>query len=137
MARLFLQLQKAIKAKYISESALDDYPLYHNHAPQNPDYPITIYNIVSAKTSLSMNPSGKPNNYLNTRVSFTVYVNENGEDEANTILEKIEELFNGTTLTLETGHFMCTNKDSENIGFYNSQEKVYGYNQDYIIKIGD
>lgn len=120
-----------------------DYPIYFQRAPSKDGvtevtYPFVIYTLVSDPRDYSMKGDGTaPNKYISARIQFTVYANEDQDTIASTIVSDLEELYDECTdLDVSGYNFMRMNCLGGPIDFYDSQEKVYKYIQDYQVQVG-
>lgn len=117
-------------------SYLSSVPLYLDHAPQNVDYPIITYKVISSPRSWAMNGS-TPFKYANARIQFSVYGNENQLEDCMKITDQLESVFDFIPLTLNNGvTHICTKIMDESVAFYNENEKIWTVVQDMRIRTG-
>jgi len=112
-------------------------PLYFNHVPSEVEYPFVIYNIISSPRFHSMGNSGKAWNYADIRVQFTVFANEDGTTVGRTIVDAINDLYDQASITISGKNFVCCMAEGEGISFFNSEEKVWQFVNDYKFTIGE
>jgi hypothetical protein len=126
-------------------SNITDTPCYLNHIPQTlvngneSQYPCIIFNVISSPRTYSMKDgSGDNHTYSRVRVQFTVFGNEDQQQEAMDISDELENLFKFKSDTLDGDvNWICTHISDQNIKFYEEGEKVWSINTDMIFTMGD
>lgn len=114
------------------------YPLFYDHAPSGTNYPLITYNVISAnKNTVMAGDGGNPLEYVDCRVQFTAYVNEQQQETGWGIVEDLENLFNYATLDPTSKHLVCMKSLGDAYAVFYNDEKMWGFTQDYSVKVGD
>lgn len=112
------------------------YNIYYDHAPSSIDYPIITYMVVDSPKSNSMSGLTTPNEYSYCRVQFSVYCNEKQVATAYTAIAELQALYNYCTLSVGSSHFVCMKSIGDAYPIFDRDEKIYIFNQDYLVIVG-
>lgn len=132
-------LQELIKG--IMDEWDDSYPMYYNHCPQGVEYPLVVFNIIDSPRTYAMGDSSlhtDPFQYTKSRISFTVYGNENQMNNIMTISQNIENIYKFQKLSFGngvTGIFSWV--ADQRIGFFEKGDKVWSVTTDMIFMVGE
>lgn len=128
-----------------SDSLLDSVPLYHDHAPADLDvgngspYPLITYSVRQDTPFASMKADGeRPNRYTIVPIRVTVFASEddfaNGMDIMSAITEVVD--FYDVT-TLNDANFMGFYPNGGTITFFDSENKLWNFSQEWKVWIGE
>jgi hypothetical protein len=114
--------------------SLSGVEMWLNHAPDDIEYPLITFNVVSLVPSMAMDD----HDYGDYRVQFTVYGNEQMFTNCMTIMQNIESTYHRkSNINLNNGvNLICSKVNGGNISFFNDQEKIWQISEDFRFMVG-
>ena len=109
---------------------------YQDHAPQDVDYPIITFKVITYAPSMAMGTTG--NDYADYTVQFNVYGNDQQYSDLITLLQKIEDTYHRkTNISLNNDvTLICSKIKGGNISYFNQTEKIWQLSEDFVFKVG-